>query len=57
VPGLRDETGAFRAARGERILAFRSDEYRWRDLGKLDDVMQADRDARQLLSAGTKQIA
>jgi mannose-1-phosphate guanylyltransferase len=36
------------AAQGEKIIAFRSDEYQWRDLGKLDDVMQADRDARQL---------
>jgi mannose-1-phosphate guanylyltransferase len=44
------------AARGEKILAFRSDEYQWRDLGRLNDVMQADRDARQLLSARTKQI-
>jgi NDP-sugar pyrophosphorylase family protein len=44
------------AARGEKILAFRSDEYQWRDLGRLDDVRQADRDARQLLSARTKQM-
>jgi NDP-sugar pyrophosphorylase family protein len=44
------------AARGEKILAFRSDEYQWRDLGRLDDVMQADQDARQLLSARTKQM-
>jgi len=44
------------AARGEKILAFRSDEYQWRDLGKLDDVMQADQDARQPLSARTKRI-
>jgi NDP-sugar pyrophosphorylase family protein len=36
------------AAQGEKIIAFRSDEYQWRDLGKLDDVMQADREARQL---------
>jgi len=43
------------AARGEKILAFRSDEYQWRDLGRLEDVMQADQDARQLLSARTKQ--
>ena len=35
------------AARGEKILAFRSDEYHWRDLGRLDDVIQADQDARQ----------
>lgn len=43
------------AAGGEKILAFRSDEYQWRDLGRLDDVRQADQDARQLLSARTKQ--
>jgi NDP-sugar pyrophosphorylase family protein len=43
------------AARGEKILAFRSDQYQWRDLGRLDDVMQADQDARQLLSARTRQ--
>lgn len=36
------------AAEGEKITAFRSDEYRWRDLGRLDDVMQADQAARQL---------
>ena len=34
------------AAQGEKILAFRADEYQWRDLGRLDDVMQADQDAR-----------
>ena len=34
------------AARGEKILAFRADEYQWRDLGRLDDVMRADQDAR-----------
>jgi NDP-sugar pyrophosphorylase family protein len=36
------------AAQGEKIIAFRSDEYQWRDLGRLDDVMKADQDARQL---------
>jgi NDP-sugar pyrophosphorylase family protein len=36
------------AAQGEKIIAFRSDEYQWRDLGRLDDVMQADQEARQL---------
>jgi NDP-sugar pyrophosphorylase family protein len=36
------------AAQGEKIIAFRSDEFQWRDLGRLDDVMQADQDARQL---------
>jgi mannose-1-phosphate guanylyltransferase len=44
------------AARGEKILSFRSDEYQWRDLGRLEDVMQADQDARQPLSAKTKQV-
>jgi NDP-sugar pyrophosphorylase family protein len=39
---------------GEKILAFRSDEYQWRDLGRLEDVMHADRDAKQSLAAGTK---
>jgi len=34
------------ASRGEKIIAFRADEYQWRDLGRLDDVMKADRDAR-----------
>ena len=42
------------AACGEKILAFRSDEYQWRDLGRLEDVRQADQDARQPLSARTK---
>jgi len=51
---LMTEEGAFSiiapylrlAARGERILAFRADEYQWRDLGRLDDVMKADQDAK-----------
>jgi NDP-sugar pyrophosphorylase family protein len=34
------------ASRGEKIIAFRADEYQWRDLGRLDDVMKADRDAK-----------
>ena len=29
------------AAQGEKIQAFRADEYYWRDLGKLDAVRQA----------------
>jgi NDP-sugar pyrophosphorylase family protein len=37
------------AAQGEKIIAFRSDEYQWRDLGRLDDVTQADQEAKQLL--------
>lgn len=32
------------AGKGEKILAFRADEYYWRDLGKLDDVRQAEED-------------
>jgi len=35
------------AALGEKILAFRADQYRWRDLGRLDDLMQAEREAGQ----------
>ena len=36
------------AAQGEKIIAFRSDEYQWRDLGRLDDVTQADQETKQL---------
>jgi mannose-1-phosphate guanylyltransferase len=32
------------AGRGEKILGFRADEYRWRDLGRLDDLMKAEQD-------------
>jgi NDP-sugar pyrophosphorylase family protein len=32
------------AARGESILAFPADEYYWRDLGKREDLVQANRD-------------
>ena len=35
------------AAQGEKILAFRADEYYWRDLGRLEDLKQADRDWEQ----------
>ena len=35
------------ASRKERILAFRADEYYWRDLGRPDDLERAARDARQ----------
>lgn len=35
------------AGRGEKILAFRADEYRWRDLGRLDDLTKAEQDANQ----------
>ncbi len=47
--GMMIEEGAFSiinsylrlAAQGEKILAFRADEYYWRDLGRLSSVMQA----------------
>jgi NDP-sugar pyrophosphorylase family protein len=35
-------------AQGEKIIAFGSDEYQWRDLGRLDDVTQADQETKQL---------
>jgi len=35
------------AAQGENILAFRADEYYWRDLGRPDDVMRAAQDLKQ----------
>jgi len=35
------------AAQGERILAFRADEYYWRDLGSPDSVLQAVRNLKQ----------
>jgi NDP-sugar pyrophosphorylase family protein len=34
------------AAQGENILAFRADEYYWRDLGRLENVAQAERDLK-----------
>ena len=37
------------AAQGEKILAFRADEYYWRDLGKPENVAQAAQDAKQNL--------
>jgi hypothetical protein len=50
-----DEDGAFsiitsylrRAGDGEKILAFRADEYYWRDLGKPENVAQAAEDVKQ----------
>ena len=52
---LMTEDGAFSiidtylrlAAKGEKIRAFRADEYYWRDLGKPDSVRQASHDIRQ----------
>jgi mannose-1-phosphate guanylyltransferase len=35
------------AAQGEKILAFRADEYYWRDLGKPENVAQAAQDLQQ----------
>jgi mannose-1-phosphate guanylyltransferase len=34
------------AKEGERIMAFRADEYSWRDLGRLDELRKADSEAR-----------
>jgi NDP-sugar pyrophosphorylase family protein len=34
------------AKEGERIMAFRADEYSWRDLGRLDDFEKAESEAR-----------
>ncbi len=39
------------AAKGERILAFRADEYYWRDLGRPGDVAQAAEDLRRKVIA------
>jgi NDP-sugar pyrophosphorylase family protein len=39
------------AAQGERILAFRADEYYWRDLGKPENVAQAAQDLKQKVIA------
>jgi NDP-sugar pyrophosphorylase family protein len=52
VFSLMTEEGAFSivptylrlAAQGENILGFRADEYSWRDLGKAENVAQAERD-------------
>jgi len=38
------------AAHEEKIMAFRADEYQWRDVGRLEDVTQAGREARQTSS-------
>jgi len=39
------------AAKGENILAFRADDYYWRDLGRPDDLTQAARDLQQKVFA------
>jgi NDP-sugar pyrophosphorylase family protein len=36
------------AAAGENILAFRADEYYWRDLGRPEDIKQAAQDLKQI---------
>ena len=49
---MMSEEGAFSiigtylrlAGQGEKIMVFRADEYYWRDLGKLDDLRQAEQD-------------
>ena len=35
------------AAAGERIVAFRADEYYWRDLGTADHIAQAAQDMKK----------
>jgi NDP-sugar pyrophosphorylase family protein len=53
--GMMMEEGAFSiinsylqlASRGNKILAFRADEYYWRDVGKLDSLMRAEQDLKQ----------
>jgi NDP-sugar pyrophosphorylase family protein len=57
LPGLMTETGVFSiiptylrlVAQNEKILAFRADEYYWRDLGKPENLAQAAWDAEQRL--------
>jgi NDP-sugar pyrophosphorylase family protein len=52
--GMMTEEGAFSiittylrlAAEGEQIVAFRADEYYWRDLGRPDNVLQAAQDLK-----------
>jgi len=53
--GMLSEDGAFSiidsylrlAGRGEKIVAFRADEYYWRDLGKPENVVQATQDVER----------
>jgi len=55
--GMMAENGAFSivqsylrlAGHGERILAFRADEYYWRDLGRPENIAQAEADVEQQL--------
>jgi len=56
---MMNEDGAFSivasylrlAAQGEKILAFRADEYYWRDLGRPENVAQAAHDLKQKVIA------
>jgi len=51
---LLTEEGAFSiitsylrlAGQGQRILAFRADEYDWRDLGRMENLAQAEKDLK-----------
>lgn len=57
--GMMSEDGAFSivasylrlAAQGKRIMAFRADEYYWRDLGTLESIAQAALDLKQRVVA------
>jgi NDP-sugar pyrophosphorylase family protein len=59
---MMSEEGAFSiitsylrlAARGEKILAFRADEYHWRDLGKPENVAQAAEDLQKFFPIDTE---
>jgi NDP-sugar pyrophosphorylase family protein len=59
---MMSEEGAFSiitsylrlAARGEKILAFRADEYYWRDLGKPESVAQAAEDLQKFFPIGNE---
>jgi NDP-sugar pyrophosphorylase family protein len=35
------------AAVGEKILGFRADQFYWRDLGRIEDLQQAEQDLAQ----------
>jgi NDP-sugar pyrophosphorylase family protein len=35
------------AGQGEKILGFRADQYYWRDLGRIQDLQQAEQDLAQ----------
>ena len=35
------------AGQGEKILGFRADQYYWRDLGRIQDLQQAEQDLSQ----------